>query len=100
MAYIWFCKSASCSNALLSLAVYLRNQGKDNKMAIFPTIFMFAVTLSALVLLIKGKSANFGKNWLLITIAAVLFILAIILIVEGVKALKRKVVTDNKNVKA
>lgn len=86
--------------ALLSLAVYLRNQGKDNKMAIFPTIFMFAVTLSALVLLIKGKSANFGKNWLLITIAAVLFILAIILIVEGVKALKRKVVTDNKNVKA
>lgn len=73
--------------ALLTLAVYLKNSGKEYRMASIPTVFMFAVTMVALVLLVISKSADFAANWLLILIAVALFILAIILMVSGFKIL-------------
>lgn len=74
--------------ALLSLAVWLKQTGRSYKMAIYPMIFMFAATLSALLLLIKANLAN----PVILAFAVVLFVLAIILIFESQKAFK---VTEN-----
>ena len=86
--------------ALLSTAVYLKKHGKEYRMASIPTVFMFAVTLSALVLLIKGNIANFAKTWPLVAIAVILFVLAIVLIKEGVRALKEEPSKISKDMKA
>ncbi|WBW98271.1 carbon starvation CstA family protein [Oceanirhabdus sp. W0125-5] len=89
--------------ALLALAVFLRNMGKEHRMALIPTVFMFIVTQCALVVLILQKLNVFSKdftgslmmeglkgNWLLLLIAIVLFVLAFILMGSGVKALRSK----------
>jgi len=68
--------------ALLSLALWLKKSGKAYKMALYPTFFMFAVTLIALVLLMIANISNY----ILLTFAVILFILAIILILEAQKA--------------
>jgi len=68
--------------ALLALAVWLKQAGKEYRMASIPMVFMFAVTLVALVQLMV---ANIG-NYLLFGFAVALFILAIILILEAKKA--------------
>jgi len=70
--------------ALLSLAVWLKQTGRSYKMAIYPMLFMFAVTLTALVLLIMANLAN----PVILIFAVILFILAIILIIESQKAFK------------
>ncbi len=76
--------------ALLSLAVYLKKLGKEYRMAIIPTVFMFTVTIIALCLLIYGKiQAGFGENFVLIVIAVVLLVLSFVLINEGRKAFKK-----------
>lgn len=85
--------------ALLTVAVFLKNMGKEYKMVIVPTIFMFLVTQFALIVLIVEKSKDFATNWLLIIIAAILFVLAIVLLVSGVKALYSKT-NSQKNIKA
>lgn len=71
--------------ALLALAAWLKNRGNSNSMTIIPMIFMFAVTLTALVLLIKANIAN--SNYLLVGFAIALFILALILIGQSYKVL-------------
>ena len=73
--------------ALLTLAVYLKKNGKNNKVAIVPTLFMFTVTFAALILLIVQKSADMASNWILVVIAAVLLVLAVILARFGYKTL-------------
>jgi carbon starvation protein len=50
-------------------------------MLTLPMIFMLAVTLSALVLLIQGNLAK--GNYILVIFPVLLFILAIVLAVEG-----------------
>ena len=63
--------------ALLSLAVWLAARGIGNLHVIIPMVFMFAVTLTALVL---ETISNFqDENYLLAIIAIVLFVLALIL---------------------
>lgn len=86
--------------ALLALAVYLKKHGKEYRMASIPTVFMFAVTLFALILLIKGNLANIAKTWPLVFIAVILFILALVLIKEGTKALKTNTEDKIKDMKA
>jgi carbon starvation protein len=86
--------------ALLTVAVFLKNMGKEYKMVIIPAIFMFLVTQFALVILIIEKSKDFATNWFLVVIACVLFVLAIVLLVSGVKALYSKTGSTDKNVKA
>lgn len=73
--------------ALLTLAVYLKKSGKGNKVAVIPTIFMFAVTFAALILLIVQKSADFATNWILVVIAGILLVLAVVLARFGYKTL-------------
>lgn len=68
--------------ALLSLALWLKKSGKEYKMAIYPTYFMFAVTLVALVLIMIANI----NNYILLSFTVVLFVLAIILILEAQKA--------------
>lgn len=70
--------------ALLSLAVWLKQTGKSYKMAIYPMVFMFAATLVALVLLMIANLSN----PILLVFAVLLFILAIVLILESQKAFK------------
>ncbi|SDL49573.1 carbon starvation CstA family protein [Halarsenatibacter silvermanii] len=63
--------------ALLSLAVWLASRGIKNLHIIIPMIFMFAVTLTALVFV---TVENFqAGNYVLAIIAVILFILAIVL---------------------
>lgn len=72
--------------ALLAITAWLARNKKKNIMTIIPMIFMFAVTLTALVLL----SINFfkAKNYVLLVIAILLFVLSIELIVETYTVLK------------
>lgn len=81
--------------ALLALAVYLKKSGREYKMAVIPTVFMFAVTLSALYLLITSKLGNIAANWPLLSVSIILFVLAVILIIEGIKVFGSKESKDN-----
>ena len=67
--------------ALMAVAVWLKKLGKNNKMFTIPIVFMFAATLSALVLLARANLAT--GTWILVIFPVILFILAIILLVQG-----------------
>jgi carbon starvation protein len=84
--------------SLLAIAVWLANIKKENRMVIVPTVFMFAVTLTALVFLMRTHLAT--KNYTLLGIAAVLFVLALVLIAEGYKALTKKGASRPPSIKA
>lgn len=70
--------------ALLAVAMWLKGQGRNNKMIILPMIFMFAATLAALVLLIYDHTtllmSGEGGSIPLLLIAIALIILAIVLV--------------------
>ncbi len=67
--------------ALMALAVWLANLGKNNKMFTVPMTFMFAVTLVALIIIIKNNIS--GGEPVLVIFSVLLFILAIILLNEA-----------------
>ncbi|UCG52643.1 MAG: carbon starvation protein A [Candidatus Latescibacterota bacterium] len=75
--------------ALLTVGVWLKRTGRRAIFVIVPMVFMFAVTLLALVML-------FFKNDFLVirVISAFLFALAVVLIVEAVRAFGGEPVTD------
>lgn len=76
--------------ALLAITAWLAKSGKKAVFTIIPMIFMFIVTLSALGLLIKNYLFGATPNYLLGVIAVVLFVLAIVLIVEAYRTLRKK----------
>ncbi len=82
--------------SLLALSAWLAKSGKKNWMTVVPMIFMFTVTLTALVLL--TKSFFLGGKTLLGVMAAALFVLAIILIITTVNTFKKD--APNKNASA
>ncbi|MCZ6766772.1 MAG: carbon starvation protein A [bacterium] len=69
--------------ALLVTAVWLRRTGRSVWFAVIPMIFMFGVTLVALVFLVLQNDFAVIRS-----IAAVLFVLAVILIVEALRAFR------------
>ena len=75
--------------ALMAVAAWLGNVGKNNKMFYIPMVFMLIATLSSLVLTVKGKIALVGGggaawgDWFQLIFAAAMIILAVILVVEG-----------------
>jgi carbon starvation protein len=86
--------------ALMAVATWLGEVGKNNKMFYIPMIFMLAATLTflaqkiiALVKVIAGmvpdKTAMWGDYFQLV-FAAAMFVLAIILIVEGVQTFAKQ----------
>lgn len=74
--------------ALMSVAVWLRREGRNHSMILIPMAVMFAVCLSALVLVMMSNFTS--GNYILIAFAFILFILAIVLLLEALKIFKDK----------
>lgn len=74
--------------SLLALTVWFANTGKKYMMTMIPMIFMFAVTLSALYILIRNFLG--AGNILLGGMAIALFFLAIVLIYTAANQMKNK----------
>ncbi|WIF95479.1 carbon starvation protein A [Caminicella sporogenes] len=71
--------------ALLALGAWLANVGRNYKMIILPMIFMFIVTLTALVQLIIANIKT--NNFILVLFGVLLFVLALVLIKQSYKVL-------------
>lgn len=76
--------------ALLAVAVWLKKQGRNFKMIVIPMIFMFTVTILALILLIYNNAITLGTtgNPILLVVASALLILAVILVTRASKQLR------------
>lgn len=80
--------------ALMAVAAWLGNAGKNNKMFFVPMIFMLAATLTSLVLTIKAKIVMVGAgtaawgDWFQLLFAAAMAVLAVFLVVEGFQTFK------------
>ena len=72
--------------SLLALTVWFAKTGKKYTMTLIPMVFMFAVTLSALVILVRNFFA--AGNILLGVMTVILFILAVILIIIAANSMK------------
>jgi carbon starvation protein len=70
--------------------VWLKRTGRRNFYVVIPMLFMFAVTLLALVQLVIQRGAS-----VIGVIAAFLLVLAVVLIVEAVRAWGGEVVADS-----
>lgn len=78
--------------ALLGVAGWLKSKNRNYKMIIAPMFFMFAATLTALIVETKnyfGKATIDGgaSNWIMTILPIVLFILALVLMKIGFKVL-------------
>lgn len=84
--------------ALMAIALWLKKSKRSFNMLTIPMIFMLIVTLTALVFLIKSNFAN--ANYIMVVFPVLLFILAIILAVQGYKILfgsdSTKITEENK----
>ena len=85
--------------ALMAVAAWLGQAGKNNKMFFIPMIFMLAATLTSLVLTIVKKigamaagadGAFFWGNWFQLIFALAMAILAVILVIEGVQTFAKQ----------
>ncbi|MCD8068060.1 MAG: carbon starvation protein A [Lachnospiraceae bacterium] len=82
--------------ALMAVAAWLGNVGKNNKMFFIPMIFMLCATLTSLILTIRKKVALIGAagaawgDWFQLILAAAMVVLAIILVVEGVQTFSKQ----------
>lgn len=81
--------------AMLAVAAWLGNIGKNNKMFFVPMVFMLAATITSLVMtiiakinLIAAAGAAWG-DWFQMIWSIGLVVLAIILVVEGVQVLAK-----------
>jgi carbon starvation protein len=75
--------------ALLTVGVWLKRTGRRAAFVVLPMVFMFAVTLLALVQLVLKEGFN-----VIGSIAGLLFVLAVVLIVESLRAFRGEVVRD------
>ncbi|MEG1790368.1 MAG: carbon starvation protein A [Oscillospiraceae bacterium] len=86
--------------ALMAVACWLGNIGKDNKMFFIPMVFMLLATLSSLVLtifdkvkliagLVPDKAAMWG-DWFQVIFAAALIVLAVILVINGIQTFSKQ----------
>ena len=77
--------------ALMAVASWLGNAGKNNKMFFIPMIFMLAATLTSLVMTVVKKIGLIGAgealwgDWFQLVFAAAMIILACVLVVEGIQ---------------
>ena len=77
--------------ALMAVAAWLGNAGKNNKMFYIPMAFMLIATITSLIMtvitkikLVAGGGAAWG-DWFQLLFAAAMVILALILVVEGIQ---------------
>ena len=85
--------------ALMAVAAWLGEAGKNNKMFFIPMIFMLAATLTSLVITIVKKigamaagaqNAFFWGNWFQLIFALAMAVLAVILVIEGIQTFARQ----------
>ena len=85
--------------ALMAVAAWLGNAGKNNKMFFIPMIFMLAATLTSLILTIVKKigamaagaeGAFFWGNWFQLIFALAMTVLAVILVIEGIQTFSKQ----------
>ncbi len=83
--------------ALLAVAAWLGNIGKNNKMFMFPMAFMLVATITALIITIISKikaltagTGTMGAEGLQVIFGVLLIILAINLAIEGVRTIRNK----------
>ncbi|MFZ5967481.1 MAG: carbon starvation protein A [Bacillota bacterium] len=74
--------------ALIAVAVWLKNIGKNYTMFVIPMIFMFVATALALILLIKTNMA--AGNYVLVFFPVLLLILAVVLAYQAYVVLSKK----------
>ncbi|MBQ4582689.1 MAG: carbon starvation protein A [Oscillospiraceae bacterium] len=81
--------------ALMAVAAWLGNIGKNNKMFFLPMIFMLAATITQLVKTVIAKvgavaaGAPWG-DWFQLIFAAAMTILAVILVIEGIATFSKQ----------
>ena len=82
--------------AMLAVAAWLGNIGKNNKMFFVPMVFMLAATITSLTMtiiakikLIAAAGAAWG-DWFQMIWSIGLIVLAVILVVEGVQVMTKK----------
>jgi len=81
--------------AMLAVAAWLANIGKNNKMFLFPMAFMLVATITSLVTTIIQKAqavvagAPWG-DWFQMIWSIGLVVLAVILVIEGVQVIFKK----------
>ena len=82
--------------ALMAVAAWLGNVGKNNKMFYIPMVFMLAATLTSLVQTIIAKFGMIGAgtalwgDWFQLIFAAAMAILAVILVIEGLQTFSKQ----------
>lgn len=82
--------------ALMAVAAWLGEVGKNNKMFFIPMIFMLAATLTSLVLTVIKKIQIIGAgtaawgDWFQLFFAAAMAILAVVLVIEGISTFKKQ----------
>lgn len=82
--------------ALMAVAAWLGNVGKNNKMFYIPTVFMLVATLTFLVIKIKSlftlcMAGTEWGNWFQLIIATAMVILAVFLVIEGIQTFTKQI---------
>ena len=75
--------------ALMAVALWLKFRGKKYGFLKWPMRIMFAITLSALVVIVYKNAQE--ANYVLAAIGAALFVLAVVLMVEAIKSFRREI---------
>lgn len=82
--------------ALMAVAAWLGNMGKNNKMFLLPMAFMLIATLTSLVQTVIAKVGMVGAgtaawgDWFQLIFAAAMAVLAVVLAVEGIQTLSKQ----------
>ena len=84
--------------ALLAVCAWLGNIGKSNKMLYIPMMFMLAATLTSLLFTIGSRMGDLASGFdgvaaAQLVISIILFIMAVFLMVEGLKVLNAQRLT-------
>ena len=82
--------------ALMAVAAWLGEVGKNNKMFYIPMVFMLAATLTSLVITVINKCKAIGAgtaawgDWFQLFFATAMAVLAIFLVVEGAQTFAKQ----------
>ena len=82
--------------ALMAVAAWLGNAGKNNKMFYIPMVFMLAATITSLIITVKKKIVMIGGgaamwgDWFQLIFAVAMVILAVFLIVEAARTFSKQ----------
>ncbi|MBO7486121.1 MAG: carbon starvation protein A [Spirochaetaceae bacterium] len=81
--------------ALMAVAAWLGEVGKNNKMFFIPMVFMLAATLTFLVKTVIAKCGAVAKgapwgDWFQLIFALAMVVLAVILIIEGIQTFAKQ----------